>query len=196
MSTGEPSGSSHGQPLNCQAGPCTNTATTRSLWEERLAGFNAGKKNGGILPVWSELDINAHQSCGASFSGWSMTRYGTVTLSVVPPGWIWSLRLWSRTSLSRGMPCFFLSSEVTNLDRRAHRISRMLVEGDHGKHRGFCSYFRSCRRSLAFSIVMSEVVAAGMMMMGVLEPLTQTRLSIWKEQPKQHLNEGREVPFF
>lgn len=35
MSTGDPSGSSHGQPLNCQAGPCTNTATTRSLQEER-----------------------------------------------------------------------------------------------------------------------------------------------------------------
>lgn len=34
MSTGEPSGSSHGQPLNCQAGPCTNTATTRSLQRE------------------------------------------------------------------------------------------------------------------------------------------------------------------
>lgn len=57
----------------------------------------------------------AHQSCGASFSGWSMIRYGTVTLSVVPPGWIWSLRLWSRTSLSRWMPCFFFSSDVTNL---------------------------------------------------------------------------------
>ena len=34
ISTGDPSGSSHGQPLNCQAGPCTNTATTRSLQEE------------------------------------------------------------------------------------------------------------------------------------------------------------------
>lgn len=31
ISTGDPSGSNHGQPLNCQAGPCTNTATTRSL---------------------------------------------------------------------------------------------------------------------------------------------------------------------
>lgn len=103
-----------------------------------------------------------------------MTRYGTVTLSVVPPGWIWSLRLWSRTSLSRGMPCFFLSSEVTNLERRAHRMSRTPIEG---KPHGLCSHFRSCRRSLALSIVTSEVVAAGMMMMGVLEPLTQTRLS-------------------
>lgn len=41
MSTGEPSGSSHGQPLNCQAGPCTNTATTRSLRGERFARFIA-----------------------------------------------------------------------------------------------------------------------------------------------------------
>lgn len=56
-----------------------------------------------------------------------MTRYGTVTLSVVPPGWIWSLRLWSRTSLSRGMPCFFLSSEVRNLDGRAQRVSWTLL---------------------------------------------------------------------
>lgn len=32
------------------------------------------------------------------------------------------------------------------------------------------SYFRSCRRSLALSIVMREVVAAGMMMMGVRDP--------------------------
>lgn len=33
------------------------------------------------------------------------------------------------------------------------------------------THFRSCRRSLAFSIVMSEVVAAGMMMIGVREPM-------------------------
>lgn len=32
ISTGDPSGRSHGQPLNCQAGPWTKTATTRSLW--------------------------------------------------------------------------------------------------------------------------------------------------------------------
>lgn len=32
------------------------------------------------------------------------------------------------------------------------------------------TYFRSCKRSLALSIVMSEVVAAGMMMMGVRDP--------------------------
>lgn len=31
ISTGDPSGRSQGQPLNCQAGPWTNTATTRSL---------------------------------------------------------------------------------------------------------------------------------------------------------------------
>lgn len=35
------------------------------------------------------------------------------------------------------------------------------------------TYFRSCRRSLALSIVMSEVVAAGMMMMGVRDPVEQ-----------------------
>lgn len=31
ISTGTPS---HGQPLNCHAGPCTNTATTRSLQDK------------------------------------------------------------------------------------------------------------------------------------------------------------------
>lgn len=126
MSTGEPSASSHGQPLNCQAGPWTNTATTRSLqvtvntitqwgWsEENKAGCRASLP---VIPGSQTSEKNAHQSWGASFSGWSMIRYGTVTLRVVPPGWIWSLRLWSRTSLSRWMPCFFFSSDVTNLAR-------------------------------------------------------------------------------
>lgn len=40
-------------------------------------------------------------------------------------------------------------------------------------HRCVNSYFRSCSRSLALSIVMSEVVAAGMMMMGVRDPLVK-----------------------
>lgn len=40
-------------------------------------------------------------------------------------------------------------------------------------HQGPCSHFRSCRRSLALSMVTSEVVAAGMMMMGVRDPLAQ-----------------------
>lgn len=40
-------------------------------------------------------------------------------------------------------------------------------------HRCVNSYFRSCSRSLALSIVMSEVVAAGMMMMGVRDPLVR-----------------------
>lgn len=71
------------------------------------------------------------------------------------------------------MPCFFLSSEVTNLDRKAHRISWTLLHQDDGNTKGEGSYFRSCSRSLALSMVMSEVVAAGMMMMGVLEPLAQ-----------------------
>lgn len=54
-----------------------------------MAVFSA---NGADFPAFPSK-TNAYQSCGASFSGWSMTRYGTVTLSVVPPGWIWSLRL-------------------------------------------------------------------------------------------------------
>lgn len=37
------------------------------------------------------------------------------------------------------------------------------------------TYLRSCRRSLALSIVMSEVVAAGMMTMGVREPVERKR---------------------
>lgn len=104
MSTGEPSGSSHGQPLNCQAGPCTNTATTRSL---RGEGVARGLEDTLWLVVGTSVsdqpgvDADPHQSCGASLSGWSMIRYGTVTLRVVPPGWIWSLRRWSSTSLSR-----------------------------------------------------------------------------------------------
>lgn len=82
---------------------------------------NTGLLSSQMVPVfffcffYHERKIITHQSWGASLSGWSMTRYGTVTLSVVPPCWIWSLRLWRRTSLSRGMPCFFLSSDVTNL---------------------------------------------------------------------------------
>ncbi len=32
------------------------------------------------------------------------------------------------------------------------------------------TYLRSCKRSLALSIVIKDVVAAGMMIMGVLEP--------------------------
>lgn len=39
-----------------------------------------------------------------------------------------------------------------------------------GSERGGLTYFRSCKRSLALSMVMREVGAAGMMMMGVLEP--------------------------
>lgn len=35
------------------------------------------------------------------------------------------------------------------------------------------TYLRSCRRSLALSIVMSEVVAAGMMTMGVRDPFVR-----------------------
>ena len=68
-------------------------------------------------PHWFSVNksSSANQSCGASLSGWSMIRYGTVTLRVVPPGWIWSLRLWSKTSLSRWMPPFFFSSDVINL---------------------------------------------------------------------------------
>lgn len=119
MSTGEPSGSSHGHPLNCQAGPCTNTATTRSLqWrEKRHAHTLVGSRDDSQLKRSRNGSRASHQSWGASLSGWSMIRYGTVTLRVVPPGWIWSLRRWSSTSLSRWMPCFFLSSDVTNLVR-------------------------------------------------------------------------------
>lgn len=50
-----------------------------------------------------------------------------------------------------------------------------------------CTYFRSCRRSLALSIVMSEVVAAGMMTMGVLDPVEKAkRKSLKKGRQLQH----------
>lgn len=94
----------------------------RSQWTPSLRGGGVRKTKlaaGPLRPLdpVARHPKNAHQSWGASFSGWSMIRYGTVTLRVVPPGWIWSLRLWSRTSLSRWMPCFFFSSDVTNLAR-------------------------------------------------------------------------------
>lgn len=41
-----------------------------------------------------------------------------------------------------------------------------------------CTYFRSCRRSLALSIVMREVVAAGMMMIGVRDPVEKATLKM------------------
>ena len=49
MSTGDPSGKSHGQPLNCHAGPCTKTATTRSL----LAEKRKGKRGNWVVQVFS-----------------------------------------------------------------------------------------------------------------------------------------------
>lgn len=100
ISTGLPS---NGQPLNCHAGPMTNTATTLS------------------------------QSALVSFCGLSITRYGTVK----PP----SLRRCKSTSFSRLQPCV--------------RLSSLLM------------YFKSCKMSLALYIVMRDVLALGMMMMGV-----------------------------
>lgn len=38
------------------------------------------------------------------------------------------------------------------------------------------TYFRSCRRSFALSIVIKEVVAAGIMIMGVRDPVEIIKL--------------------
>lgn len=52
MSTGDPSGKSHGQPLNCHAGPCTKTATTRSL-QQKEGGETGDWGSQRVLLLWS-----------------------------------------------------------------------------------------------------------------------------------------------
>lgn len=44
------------------------------------------------------------------------------------------------------------------------------------------THLRSCRRSFALSIVMSEVVAAGMMTIGVRDPLSKLKEKLLKKK--------------
>lgn len=48
ISTGEPSPVRPGHPLNCQAGPATNTATTCFLWEGDGEGRGWGERGWGV----------------------------------------------------------------------------------------------------------------------------------------------------
>lgn len=97
--------------------------------------------------------------------------------------------------MSRGMPCFFLSSEVTNLDRRAHRISRTLMGGAAETPR-LVSSLQVLQK--VFSIEHGDERSGGSWddddgRPGTFDPNKTVNT---RQQPQQHLNEGREVPFF
>lgn len=70
MSTGDPSGSNHGQPLNCQAGPCTNTATTRSLPEETSKGQRCEATETGVLQNYEHLKDKPKTAFPSSSQYW------------------------------------------------------------------------------------------------------------------------------
>lgn len=70
MSTGDPSGSNHGQPLNCQAGPCTNTATTRSLPEETSKGRRCEATETGVLQNYEHLKDKPKTTFPSSSQYW------------------------------------------------------------------------------------------------------------------------------
>ena len=164
ISTGLPS---QGQPLNCHAGPMTKTATTRS------------------------------QSAGCSFCGESMTRYGTVrlpslrrcnriSLSRRPPAERFSSVLINlsdpndqKNIKQRGIS--YLRSHHREGRARDPKLgSRPTSSRNSGSKRQWTSrgkrkgkkkatHLRSCSTSLALNMVMSDVLADGMMMMGVRE---------------------------
>ena len=107
MSTGEPSLVRPGQPLNCQAGPATNTATTC---------FLRGRER-----EFSRMYINVillgrfvYQSSWLSLVGLSVRRYGMET---VCPGCVGCGFLrWITMSVCLLTPARFLSSDRTNLE--------------------------------------------------------------------------------
>ncbi len=117
MLTGSPL---HGQPLNCHAGPCTNTATTLSLFNKTTTLLQNESRS--EVPCYFlsskeqrkqkepvQLKTTTYQSSSESLRGLSMTLYGTVEPA--------AFCLCRSTSLSRLCPCAFFWSVLTNLKK-------------------------------------------------------------------------------